>query len=101
MRINQIRQLKCSRKALLTIELQQVERPFCVVVHGTFWLRIRIKRCVLKQRRTVTVSGGLETLVKLGYSNVKHLYGGWVVWEEGPEALEVEEEVVEESGCGG
>lgn len=42
-----------------------------------------------------------ETLVKLGYSNVRHLYGGWVVWEEGPEALDVEEEVVEESGCGG
>ena len=42
-----------------------------------------------------------ETLVKLGYSNVRHLYGGWVVWEEGPEALDVEEEVVEEGGCGG
>lgn len=42
-----------------------------------------------------------ETLVKLGYSNIKHLHGGWVVWEKGPEALEAEEEVVEESGCGG
>ena len=41
-----------------------------------------------------------ETLVKLGYSNVRHLYGGWVVWTEGPEAVEVEE-VVEEGGCGG
>ncbi len=42
-----------------------------------------------------------ETLVKLGYSNVRHLYGGWVVWEEGPEALDAEEEVVEQGGCGG
>jgi rhodanese-related sulfurtransferase len=42
-----------------------------------------------------------ETLVKLGYTNVRHLYGGWVVWEGGPEALDVEEEVVEEGGCGG
>lgn len=41
-----------------------------------------------------------ETLVKLGYSNVRHLYGGWVVWTEGPEAVEVEE-VIEEGGCGG
>ena len=41
-----------------------------------------------------------EALVRLGYTDVKHLYGGWVVWEEGPEALEVEEVVVEESGCG-
>jgi len=41
-----------------------------------------------------------ETLVKLGYSNVRHLYGGWVVWTEGPDAVEVEE-VVEEGGCGG
>jgi len=41
-----------------------------------------------------------ESLVKIGYSNVRHLYGGWVVWEEGPEALDVEE-VVEEGGCGG
>jgi len=41
-----------------------------------------------------------ETLVKLGYKNVKHLYGGWIVWTEGPEALDVEE-VVEEGGCGG
>lgn len=42
-----------------------------------------------------------ETLVKLGYTNVKDLYGGWIVWDQGSEALEVEEEVVEESGCGG
>ncbi|MBN2185256.1 MAG: rhodanese-like domain-containing protein [Candidatus Krumholzibacteriota bacterium] len=42
-----------------------------------------------------------ESLVKLGFTNVKDLYGGWVVWEKGPEALEVEEEVVEEGGCGG
>ena len=41
-----------------------------------------------------------ETLVKLGYTNVRHLYGGWVVWTEGPDAVEVEE-VVEEGGCGG
>jgi len=41
-----------------------------------------------------------ETLVKLGYTNVKNLIGGWVVWEGGPEALEEEEEEVEESGCG-
>ncbi|MBU8920693.1 MAG: hypothetical protein KOO63_02425 [Bacteroidales bacterium] len=42
-----------------------------------------------------------ETLVKMGYTNVKDLYGGWVVWDQGPEALDVEEEVVEEGGCGG
>jgi rhodanese-related sulfurtransferase len=42
-----------------------------------------------------------ETLVKLGYTNVKDLYGGWIVWDQGPEALDVEEVVVEESGCGG
>ncbi len=41
-----------------------------------------------------------ESLVKLGYGNVRHLYGGWVVWTEGPDAVEVEE-VVEEGGCGG
>ena len=41
-----------------------------------------------------------ETLVKLGYGNVKNLTGGWVVWEFGPEALEEEEEVPEEGGCG-
>ena len=41
-----------------------------------------------------------ETLLKLGYFNVRHLYGGWVVWTEGPDAVEVEE-VVEEGGCGG
>jgi rhodanese-related sulfurtransferase len=41
-----------------------------------------------------------ETLVRLGYTNVRHLYGGWVVWTEGPDAVEVEE-VVEEGGCGG
>ena len=41
-----------------------------------------------------------ESLAKLGYKNVRHLYGGWVVWTEGPEAVEVEE-VVEEGGCGG
>ncbi len=41
-----------------------------------------------------------ESLVKLGYGNVRHLYGGWVVWTEGPDAVEVEE-VEEEGGCGG
>jgi rhodanese-related sulfurtransferase len=41
-----------------------------------------------------------ETLARLGYINVRHLYGGWVVWTEGPDAVEVEE-VVEEGGCGG
>ncbi|NQT24910.1 hypothetical protein HQ585_06130 [candidate division KSB1 bacterium] len=41
-----------------------------------------------------------ETLVKLGYNKVKYLYGGWTVWEHGPDALEVEEEVVVEEGCG-
>ncbi len=41
-----------------------------------------------------------ETLVILGYTNVKSLAGGWVVWEYGPEALEEEEEEVEEAGCG-
>lgn len=41
-----------------------------------------------------------ETLVRLGYTNISDLYGGWIVWDKGPEALEVEEEVVEESGCG-
>lgn len=41
-----------------------------------------------------------EALVKLGYSNVRNLVGGWIVWEYGPEALEEEEEKPEESGCG-
>ncbi len=41
-----------------------------------------------------------ETLNKLGYTNVKYLYGGWVVWEHGPEALDVVEEVKVEEGCG-
>ena len=42
-----------------------------------------------------------ETLVKLGYENVKYLAGGWVVWKHGPGALKEEEEPKEESGCGG
>lgn len=41
-----------------------------------------------------------ETLNKLGYVNVRYLYGGWVVWEHGPEALDVVEEVKVEAGCG-
>jgi len=41
-----------------------------------------------------------ETLVMLGYKNVKNVTGGWVVWEYGPEALEEEEEEPEEDGCG-
>jgi len=40
-----------------------------------------------------------EVLIKLGYTNVKYLYGGMTVWLNGPDALEVED-VVEESGCG-
>ena len=41
-----------------------------------------------------------ETLVKLGYTNVKYLYGGMTVYLHGPDALEAEEEPAEESGCG-
>ena len=40
-----------------------------------------------------------ETLIKLGYTNVRYLYGGMTVWLKGPDALEVEE-VAEVSGCG-
>ena len=42
-----------------------------------------------------------ETLITLGYENVKNLQGGWMVWEYGPDALEEEEEAPSSGGCGG
>jgi rhodanese-related sulfurtransferase len=41
-----------------------------------------------------------QTLITLGYENVKNLEGGWIVWEYGPDALEEEEEAPVSSGCG-
>lgn len=42
-----------------------------------------------------------ETLIMLGYENVKSLYGGWAVWKFGPDALEAVEAAEESGGCGG
>ena len=42
-----------------------------------------------------------ETLNKLGYKDVKYLYGGWTAWLHGPDAIVEEEVVVKEAGCGG
>ena len=40
-----------------------------------------------------------ESLIKLGYTNVKTLYGGYTLWLD-PDA-DLEAEVVETGGCGG
>ncbi len=42
----------------------------------------------------------VESLIKLGYTNVKYLYGGMTVYLHGADSLEEEDEPVEESGCG-
>ncbi len=41
-----------------------------------------------------------QTLMMLGYGNVQSLYGGWVVWKFGPEALDAVEAEPETGGCG-
>ncbi len=47
----------------------------------------------------------VDVLKRMGYTNVKYLYGGWYKWEKGPEAfakmLEEESKPRPTGGCGG
>ncbi|MBN2543337.1 hypothetical protein JXI42_10775 [bacterium] len=60
---------------------------------------------IIYSRKGLLGALAAETLIKMGYTNVKNLYGGWVWWEGGEEAYEelLKKEAAPKvsGGCGG